>query len=365
LTGGPNKIVPGTDAQASLPQDGRTAACPGLLALDFGGSKIAAAVCRTDGSVVTEGVVDTVPDLGARATFERAIALSTRLLEGATRQLADETTGARGGVDHLVAVGACTFGIPHATGVALSPAIVGWEELALEEELAACFRVPVRVVNDVKAAAVAEATSGALRGADPGIYLNLGTGLAAAVTTSVGVINGAHGAAGEIGYCLGSSWPQGISVGDSVRGNTAEEIVSGMGLARALAEAGGVSTPDGEPTSWIFEHAGEDPRLAAIVERFVDELAFHLVNLAVTIDPERIAVGGGLAAAWTHFEPALRSALDNHVPYPPELVLGAFPFDAPLRGAIAEAMKVLEDPFESAACHVATANARVPVKGTL
>ena len=43
---------------------------------------------------------------------------------------------------------------------------------------------------------------GALAGYDPALYLNLGTGLAAAIVTGGQVLSGGNGAAGEIGYSL-------------------------------------------------------------------------------------------------------------------------------------------------------------------
>ena len=54
----------------------------------------------------------------------------------------------------------------------------------------------------MKAAAVAELRWGSLRGADPAILLILGTGIAAAIVVGGEVIQGANGAAGEIGYSL-------------------------------------------------------------------------------------------------------------------------------------------------------------------
>ena len=59
------------------------------------------------------------------------------------------------------------------------------------------------------------------------------------------------------------------------------------------------------------------------------------MNLAIAVDPARIAVGGGLARSWAIIAPRLRDALDAAVPFPPDLVLAQFPFDAPLIGALA------------------------------
>ena len=61
---------------------------------------------------------------------------------------------------------------------------------------------------------------------------------------------------------------------------------------------------------------------------------FHVVNLAIAIDPARIAVGGGLVRSWPVIEAGLRRALRAAVPYPPELVIARFPHDAPLIGAL-------------------------------
>ena len=55
------------------------------------------------------------------------------------------------------------------------------------------------------------------------------------------------------------------------------------------------------------------------------ELSFHLVNLAIALDPERIVVGGGLVRAWARLRPRLAAALASAVPYPPELAVAAHP----------------------------------------
>ena len=67
-----------------------------------------------------------------------------------------------------------------------------------------------------------------LAGCDPALYLNLGTGLAAAIVANGAVVSGAHGAAGEIGYNLRSV--QDVAVADDDR-VILEDAVSGRGLA--------------------------------------------------------------------------------------------------------------------------------------
>ena len=72
----------------------------------------------------------------------------------------------------------------------------------------------------------------------------------------------------------------------------------------------------GEATGDVFTRAGDDPRLVRLFDRFVAELSFHLVNLAIAVDPARIAVGGGMVRSWDLLRPGLREALDIAVPFP-------------------------------------------------
>ena len=67
----------------------------------------------------------------------------------------------------------------------------------------------------------------------------------------------------------------------------------------------------------------------------LDEFAVHVANLALAIDPARIAVGGGMMGSAEMILPALGRRLEQAVPFPPSLVPAHFVLDAPLRGAIA------------------------------
>jgi glucokinase len=289
---------------------------PVVLGLDFGGTKVAAAVASADGRRLAEATVATDPSRGARWNLEHGIGAALRLLDDAVPGRPP------------VAVAATTFGIPGATGVALAPAIPGWEELGLARELAQAFECDaVQVVTDVKAAAAVEARDGALAGHDPALYLNLGTGLAAAIVCGGRVLTGANGAAGEIGYNL-------LRGGGDREASMLEHLVSGIGLAATATRRGGVALSAEE----VFVQAEANSELARLVEEFVQELGFHLVNLAAAVDPSRIAVGGGMVRSWPRLEGPLRRALDESVPYPPELVVGAYPYDAALVGAVSLAV---------------------------
>lgn len=290
---------------------------PVVLGLDFGGTKIAVAVSDMSGARLGHVSVDTLAQAGAHAALTRGI--------GAARDLLATVGTGR----ELAGVGAATFGIPYDDRVELSPNVPGWATVPFGTALREAFPgVPVRLATDVKAAAAAELRWGALAGADPGIYLNLGTGLAAAIVVGDTVITGAHGASGEIGYNL-------RTVDDVWQPKNRHPILEDAVSGQALATTGSARLDGAVTAAEVFTHADTRPEAAAIIDDFVRELALHVVNLANAIDPVRIVVGGGMVASWSRIGPGLRSALDEAVPFAPELVRAQFPYDAPLIGALA------------------------------
>lgn len=306
-----------------------------LLGIDFGGTKIAVALADPGGRRVASATVDSAGQMGARAAFDRSVLAARDLLAAA-------------GDPPLVAVGVSTFGIPFDDRVELAPAIAGWDDLPLGRELRAAFPgAEIRMVTDAKAAARAEATWGALAGCDPAIYLNLGTGLSAAIIAGGQVIVGASGAAGEIGYNL-------RSVSDVGLGQDERVPLEWMVSARALAKRGTAAAGSAREltAAEVFEASAGDQALSDVIDEFAAELAFHLVNLAICIDPVRIAVGGGMTGSWERLRPALERALQAAVPFPPELVLAKFPHDAPLIGAVALATEAARGRPDGAAAHV-------------
>ncbi len=164
-----------------------------MLGIDFGGTKIAAAVCDLAGNKLAV----------RRGRQPRRARRAGQLRPRHADRTATCWPDCAAQRPSLAAVGVATFGIPFEDRVELAPAIDGWDALALGRELRAAFPgAAIRMATDAKAAAQAEARWGALAGADPAVYLNLGTGLAAAIVIGGRVLAGSHGAAGEIGYNL-------------------------------------------------------------------------------------------------------------------------------------------------------------------
>lgn len=288
-----------------------------MLGIDVGGTKVAVATADRAGRVLRRTRIDTRASQGARQTVERALRTAA--------DLRASTAAATGG--RCLGVGAVSPGVVYEDRVLLAPNIPGWQELSLPELVREGLGIEeVAAANDVKAGGLAEARWGALRDADPGVYLNLGTGLAAALVVGGRVLQGTHNAAGEIGYLLRGADDTSGAASDRA---PLEEYVSGMGLARrGAAQFGGAPT-----TADLF--ASTEPRVREWVDEALDQLAVHVANLATVLDPRRIAVGGGMMGSAGRILAALDARLREAVPFPPELVPSAFPHDSALRGALA------------------------------
>ncbi|MFI7128497.1 ROK family protein [Nonomuraea sp. NPDC050153] len=273
-----------------------------VLGIDVGGTKVAIGVSTADGPSLSAHLrLDTGPD-----TLARALA-AARALDGAP-----------------AAVGFSTCGVIRDGVVRLAPNVPGWEGLELPRLLEEAYgATPVAIDNDVNAAAAAELRWGALRGVTTGVYLNLGTGLAAALVVDGRVVPGAHGAAGEIGYLQVTPGEPAFADGRV----PLEERVSGGALAARGAAA------LGRPVT-AAELLGEG-QARELVDEALRTLAMSVANLCVMLDPERLVVGGGMMGAADLILPRLAAEVGRAVPFPPEVRPAHFAADAPLLGALA------------------------------
>jgi predicted NBD/HSP70 family sugar kinase len=290
-----------------------------VLGIDFGGTKIALATAALDGRLIESDRLDTEAGQGAIQAVDRAFARASDLL----------AARARNGGGRCLAVSAVSPGIVYEDHVALAPNVPGWQDLELPALLRKRFGPAAAVGTDVKAAAVAELRWGSLRGADPAILLILGTGLAAAIVVGGEVLHGANGAAGEIGYSLRcGDEPTGAADGRA----PLEEFAGGRAIGERASELLGTPVTAAD----VFEHP--DPRAAELLENALDALAVQVANMAIVVDPARIAVGGGLMSQPDVILEALQLRLSSGAPFAPELVPARFIHDGPLRGAIALAL---------------------------
>ena len=220
------------------------------------------------------------------------------------------------------------------------------EELPFANAISRRFGLPCRIDNDVRSAAKAERLFGSAGDLENWAYVNVGTGIAAAVFSGGRLVRGGHFNAGEVGHTTsGIGFHAPCSCG---RPDCVEPVASGMGLdlcARLLApeypdtrltipETGRVSAGD------IFALYDTDPLCRTLADNAARALSNLLMNLVRFCDPEKIVLCGGVMTGGFLLE-KLRAYLD---PFTMRYVTGGVelspisPQDIGVLGACANAM---------------------------
>jgi glucokinase len=207
-------------------------------------------------------------------------------------------------VDSFESVG---IGVPGAVDSAsgrVSHAVnLGVDELELGAELGCMLGVPVRVENDVNAAALGAFHLLALAPRASMAYLNLGTGLAAGLVLDGRLWRGARGTAGEIGHIPVD--PDGPLCQCGQHG-CLEMVASGSAVSRQWPSEAA------SPVQALFEAAEAGEPLAIDVrQRFLANVASAVRVLVLSVDVETVVIGGGISSLGDPLLAGVRGALDG------------------------------------------------------
>lgn len=259
------------------------------MGVDIGGTKTDAVVLAENGAVAHRLRLPT--GFGAAAVIGTAWAAVLRLGEAAgiePRRFTSIGIGIPGAVD------ATSGRVSHAVNL-------GLEHLELGAELASRLGRPVRIENDVNAAAVGAFAVLGLPQTSSMAYLNLGTGLAAGLMVRGELWRGSRGTAGEIGHIPVD--PAGEVCRCGQRG-CLETIASGTAVGRLWR------TSDPHPAaSLLAAAAAGDPAATRAAALLGKNIASAVRLLTLTVDAETVVIGGGLSALGPELIFSVREAL--------------------------------------------------------
>ncbi|OKI64005.1 ROK family protein [Micromonospora sp. CB01531] len=250
-----------------------------VVGVDIGGTKTAAALVGPDGKVLQHRDAPTPAQSGPEAVLDTAAGLAAGLVGAAG-------TGPVG-VGTAGTVDPATGRIRYATD-----SLPGWAGTPVADALAARLGRPVRVTNDVNAAALGECWAGAGRDRAHVLLVAAGTGLGGAVVRNGRVEAGARGAAGEVAH-LPAPGAERLRCGCGRYGHL-EAIASGTGLAAAYA----IETGDRISGRAVADRAAAgDTAARQVVDRAGAVLGAVLAGLVALLDPDAVLVAGGAAGA--------------------------------------------------------------------
>jgi glucokinase len=249
------------------------------IGIDVGGTKIAGGIVdlRT-GALRSARSIATGIARGNASVFADVAALVADLRQSA-HQSALDVGGVGLGICEIVA----------SDGGLRSGSTVDWRGFDLGRLTA--HSLPVHLVSDVRAAALAEAQFGGARNVPDAIYVTIGTGIASTLLLNGRPYLGAHGGALVLASALDASGCGGP--GEAVL----EDIASGRGLSLQWGNR------DGDARPVIAAAQDGDARAQEIVARAAKCLGGAVAQLANCLDPAMVLIGGGLgSAAGAYFE---------------------------------------------------------------
>ena len=191
---------------------------------------------------------------------------------------------------------------------------LGFHDVPLKALVQEAFEgVPVYLANDANGAALAELYAGAFRGCRTAVLLTLGTGLGG------GIIFGGH--------MFNGGMNQGVELGHMYLVNGGEHCTCGNDGCMEAYCAASALTREGRramqahPESMLAEKTGSDPAkitpklvtdcakagdpaATAVFDDYIEHLSSACASIYNILDPEVLALGGGLSAAGPFlFEP--------------------------------------------------------------
>ena len=161
-----------------------------------------------------------------------------------------------------------------------------WAGRPVAGPVGAGLGLPAALINDARAFGLAELRLGAARGASSMIGLTLGTGVGGVIAVDGRVHQGHDGTAGEIGHQ--TIEPDGPWCGCGNRG-----CLEAFARADQIAAACGAATAE---EAIVRARAGDADAKAGLAQvgRY---LGIGIANMIAVISPDRVVIGGGLAAA--------------------------------------------------------------------
>ena len=255
---------------------------PVVLAVDIGGTKLAAAVVDPTGAIVSDGRVPTPHSHDPEAVFSALVALTEQVRS---------TTGLEPVVCGVGCGGPMTSG-----GETVSPLNIGaWVRFPLRKRLAGSVGLPVAVDNDAKALALGEGWLGAARHSDNYMAMVVSTGVGGGIVVDGRLLDGEAGNAGHIGHVV-------------VEPDGRDCVCGGRGCLEAEASGRSIEQVTGQPAA----DAPEDVRRRAgmLVGRAVASTA-NLLDVELTVVAGSVALGfGAVFFEAAQEELSLRSRLD-------------------------------------------------------
>lgn len=290
------------------------------IGIDVGGTNVKFALISPKGEILYSNSTPTRSEMGYEYTVNN--------IKQAISTLMSETNSSSKNIDGI------GFGFPgqidYKNGVVINlPNISGWNNVHIAEIIKKEFGIETRIDNDVRCAALGELNYGAGKGCENLICITVGTGIGSGIILNGKIVRGATNTAGEIGHI--KLFPNGEKLCGCGDYGCLEAYVSGPSIVEMAEDyiKGGKSTKfremaeNGEITPYIVAKSAEAGDMVAkkIFDFMGEYLGTGLASIVNLLNPEKIIIGGGVAAAGDLLmTPLKETLLKRSMPIPAQVV---------------------------------------------
>ena len=262
------------------------------LGIDIGGTTVKCGLFRTNGDLVDKWEIPTrTEEAGKNILPDIAAAVKAKMSE--KNLTTDDVEGVGVGVPGPVRHGR----VPVAVNL-------HWGETDIVGILGGLTGLHVCAGNDANVAALGEMWKGGAEGCSDVIVVTLGTGVGGGIIVDGKLVEGSHGAGGEIGHghvtdeltepcnCGNTGCLEQVASATGIVRVAKDELTKHPEVKTALKDDGGLSAKA------VFDaYKTGDDLAEIIVNRFAKYLGSMLGAYACVTDPEIIVIGGGVSKA--------------------------------------------------------------------
>ena len=277
------------------------------IGIDLGGTFIKAGIVSKDGQIVAKDKAPTQGECGAQTVTGNIAAVIKDLL--ARTGLSNE---------NIVGIGMGAPGmIDSKKGEVVYSNNLRWEHYPIAKIVGELTGLPVKIANDANVAALGETKFGAAKGCEDVVMITLGTGVGGGVVVNGQIMEGNKSAGAELGHVVIEGDGKQCTCG---RKGCLEAYASATALIRDTKEAmlnhpdslmwevGGLDDVDGKTA---FAYREKDKYAKAVVDEYIRQLGFGIVNFANIFRPEKILLGGGVCAEGDNLIKPLQAIMDR------------------------------------------------------
>lgn len=283
-----------------------------FIGVDLGGTNIAVGLVDDVGAIKKVVTTPTKAPRSAEAIGKDIVKMCNALIDYVKSEGMEEVRGIGVGVpgpvdEKLASVYVCVN--------------LGWKDVNLKEMIEAEIELPVLIDNDANLATLAEFEVGALVGAQNAILMTLGTGVGGGIVANGKMYRGSHGLGTEIGHVFMGENFYDCNCGQNGCLETFASATAIVKYTEKLLNDYELETPlrgyyDNNKLSAkvIIDAAKAGDRLASMsVDRFIKYLAIQIGSLITLLDPDIIALGGGVSHAGDYLLDRIHQVLPKYM----------------------------------------------------